>query len=197
MKKKNVLISIGALALLGFGAYQVVPNATEDAVMEASVMKVKDFEKHENLKFEVMDTSGLTDKNLSKWFEENKEKKGEHLYFDNQKTYVLLSPGTKAEEDTTIWFDGLKKLNDDTLILGYKLVSGKDLGIKVEKGVIRTMLIATEGKYDKTKAIEVELEESPVDATDEEKQSEASKDASNGDKNESSEDGQAENKGDK
>ena len=188
MKKKNVFISLSALALLGFGAYQFVPNVSENAVMEASVMKVKDFEKHENLKFEVMDTSGLTDKNLSKWFEANKEKKGEHLYFDNKKTYVLLSPGAKAEEDTTIWFDGLKKLNDDTLIVGYKLVSGKDLGIKVEKGVIRTMLIATEGKYDKTKAIEVELEETPVDVISEETQAESSGTSSDGEAKKSSSD---------
>lgn len=161
MKKKTIWMTLGGLAILGGGAYYAIPAMEESAVMKVDTMKEKEFQKYEELQVQIIDTAGLSDKNLSKWVEENQGKKGEHLYFDNKNTYVLITPG-EGKDNTTIWFDGMKKLNDDTLIVGYKLVDGSEVGVKPEKGVIRTMLIATEGEFKKTKTVEVEREEQPI-----------------------------------
>ncbi|AJD93536.1 hypothetical protein JMA_42190 (plasmid) [Jeotgalibacillus malaysiensis] len=180
MNKKTIWMTLGGLAILGGGAYFAMPAMEESAVMKVDTMKEKEFQKYEELQVQIIDTAGLSDKNLSKWVEENQGKKGEHLYFDNKNTYVLITPG-EGEDNTTIWFDGMKKLNDDTLIVGYKLVDGSEVGVKPEKGVIRTMLISTEGEFKKTKTVEVEREEQPIqpavkEQVEEEKDETAEKD---------------------
>lgn len=165
MNKKKIGLTLGALAILGGGAYYAVPAIQGDNVTTSETMKMKEFEKLEDLKFEVLDTAAFSDKNLEKWFEENKVKEGEHLYFDNKHTYVLISPGKDSKGDETIWFDGLKKSGKDGLIVGYEFVNAADLGIAVKEGELRTLLVRTEGEYKNATGLAVEKEKQEISVT--------------------------------
>lgn len=165
MNKKKIGLTLGALAILGGGAYYAVPVIQGDTVTTSETMKMKEFEKLEDLKFEVLDTAAFSDKNLEKWFEENKVKEGEHLYFDNKHTYVLISPGKDSKGEDTIWFDGLKKSGKDGLIVGYEFVNAADLGIAVKEGELRTLLVRTEGEFKKATGLAVEKEQQEIKVT--------------------------------
>lgn len=162
MNKKKLWMGVGALAILGGGAFYAAPAIQENMTLQSETIKMDDFKELKEAQFEVLDTAAFTDKNLEKWFEENKESKGEHLYFDNKHTYVLISPGKDAKGDTTIWFDGLKTSGKEKLVVGYDLMSAKELGIAVKEDELRTLLVRTEGEFKEVKSVSVEKEEVKV-----------------------------------
>lgn len=164
MKKKKLLIGLGALAILGGGAYVGVPALHEESVVSSEIIKMKDFKELENQPFEIMHTASFTDKNLEKWFNQNEKKQGETLYYDNEYTYVLISPGEKEAKGKTIWFDGLKSSGKTTLIAGYKMVDASELGISTKENKLPTLLVRTKGEFKEVTGIKVQQEKIKIPA---------------------------------
>lgn len=165
MKKKKLLIGLGALAILGGGAYVGVPALHEESVVSSEIIKMKDFKELENQPFEIMHTASFTDKNLEKWFNQKEKKQGESLYYDNEYTYVLISPGEKEAKGKTIWFDGLKSSGKATLIAGYKMVDASELGISTKENKMPTLLVRTKGEFKEVTGIKVEQEKVKIPAS--------------------------------
>lgn len=158
MDKKKLWMVLGALAIVGGGTYYAVPSLHDGGVVSSKEMKMKEFKELKDTKFEVLDTAGFADKNLEKWFKENEAKKGEHLYFDNKYSYVLISPGENGSKDETIWFDGMRTTGDTNLVVGYSFVNASDLGIKLKNDGIRTLLVRTKGEFKTVQGVQVEKE---------------------------------------
>lgn len=158
MNMKKWLIGISALGVVGGGAYYFAPAIQENNLVQSETIKEDKFEELKEAKIEIMDTSAFADKNIEKWFEKNKGKKGESLYYDNAYTYVLVSGGDKSNDNDIIWLDGVRKMNDN-LVVGYEFKDGKEFGVKKKTNEAPTLLIRTKGEFKAVKGIIVEKEE--------------------------------------
>lgn len=158
MKTKKWLIGLSALGVVGGGAYYLAPAIQENTIEQSETIKETKFEDLKEVKIEIMDTSAFSDKNIEKWFEKNKGKNGESLYYDNKYTYVMVSGGEKGNDSDVIWLDGVRQMNEK-LIIGYEFKDAKEFGVTKKDDRTPTLLIRTEGEYKEVKGIVVEKKE--------------------------------------
>jgi hypothetical protein len=152
MTKKKWAIGLLGIGILGAGAVYVAPIIQESNIGKSESIDVKSFEDMKELKIEIMDTSSFADKNLEKWFKTNQGVEGEHIYYDNTHTHILVTGKEKSEE--IIWLDGVRTIGE-TLVVGYEFKDGADYGIKKDSGITPTLMIRTKGEFKKVSGVVV------------------------------------------
>ena len=120
---------------------------------ENGVVTKQEFKEMKDAKYEVFDMGNMVDKRLAKWVKEKEFKKGEHIYYNNEYSYVLISNG-KPKREEVIMLNGVKK-DGDTLSIGYSFKSKKELKIDVVKKENASILIRTKGEYKNIKQLKV------------------------------------------
>lgn len=152
MTKKKWAIGLLGIGMLGAGAVYVAPIIQESNIGKSESIDVKSFEDMKELKIEIMDTSSFADKNLEKWFKTNQGVQGEHIYYDNTHTHILVTGKEKSEE--IIWLDGVRTIGE-TLVVGYEFKDGADYGIKKDSGITPTLMLRTKGEFKKVSGVVV------------------------------------------
>lgn len=150
MTKKKWLLGLSVAGILGGGAFYMAPVIQESNIGKAETIDVKKFEDMKQLEIEIMDTSSFADKNLEKWFKVNQDVQGEHIYYDNTYTYILVTGKEKSDE--IIWLDGVRTIGE-TLVVGYEFKDGADYGIKKDSGITPTLMIRTKGEFKKVSGV--------------------------------------------
>lgn len=156
MTKGKWAMGILAIGVLGGGAVYLTPVMQESNIEKATTINANKFDGMEELAIEIMDTASFTDKNLEKWFNDNKEVEGEHIYYDNTHTYTLVIGKIKSSE--TIWLDGVRVIGK-TLVVGYEMKDGAEYGIEKEANITPVLMLRTEGEFKNVAGVAIEQKE--------------------------------------